>query len=115
MELPIEKLRSLVAAGVAKRWGGKDGKLLVPQTNIDYEIATIERFGWVDYFVMAAEMVDAARKAGGRIGPGRGAEGASVVAYALGITNINPIGMPNLLFERFLNIPLQAANRAHGR
>ena len=73
MELPIEKLRNLVAAGVAKRWGGADGKLLVPQTNIDYEIATIERFGWADYFVMAAEMVDAARKAGGRIGPGRGA------------------------------------------
>ena len=108
-------MRNLVAAGVEKRWGGKDGKLLVPQVNIDYEIATIERSGWVDYFVMAAEMVDAARKAGGRIGPGRGAEGASVVAYALGITNINPIGMPNLLFERFLNIPLQAANRAHGR
>lgn len=103
MELPIEKLRSLVAAGVAKRWGGKDGKLLVPQTNIDYEIATIERFGWADYFVMATEMVDAARKAGGRVGPGRGAVGASVVAYALGITNVNPIGIPNLLFERFLN------------
>ena len=103
MELHIEKLRSLVAAGVGKRWGGADGKLLVPQTNIDYEIATIERFGWADYFVMAAEMVDAARKAGGRIGPGRGAVGASVVAYALGITNINPIGIPNLLFERFLN------------
>lgn len=103
MELPIEKLRNLVAAGVEKRWGGADGKLLVPQTNIDYEIATIERSGWVDYFVMAAEMVDAARKAGGRIGPGRGAVGASVVAYALGITNINPIGIPNLLFERFLN------------
>lgn len=103
MELPIEKLRNLVAAGVAKRWGGADGKLLVPQTNIDYEIAAIERFGWADYFVMAAEMVDAARKAGGRIGPGRGAVGASVVAYALGITNINPIGIQNLLFERFLN------------
>ena len=103
MELPIEKLRSLVAAGVAKRWGSADGKLLVPQTNIDYEIATIERFGWADYFVMAAKMVDAARKAGGRIGPGRGTVGASVVAYALGITNINPIGIQNLLFERFLN------------
>ena len=103
MEPPIEKLRNLVAAGVAKRWGGADGKLLVPQTNIDYEIAAIERFGWADYFVMAAEMGDAARNAGGRIGPGRGAVGASVVAYALGITNINPIGIPNLLFERFLN------------
>lgn len=65
MELPIEKLRNLVAEGVEKRWGGADGKLLVPQTNIDYEIAAIERFGWADYFVMAAEMVDAARKAGG--------------------------------------------------
>ena len=103
MEPPIEKLRNLVAAGVAKRWGGADGKLLVPQTNIDYEIATIERYGWADYFVMAAEMVNAARKAGGLIGPGRGAVGASVVAYALGITGINPIGVPNLLFERFLN------------
>lgn len=107
MDLSIEKLRNLVAAGVAKRWGGADGKLLVLQMNIDYEIAAIERFGWVDYFVMAAEMVDAARKAGGRIGPGRGAEVASVVAYALGITNINPIGIPNLLFERFLNANTQ--------
>ena len=104
MKLPIEKLRSLVAAGVGKRWGGADGGLHVPQANIDYEIATIESYGWVDYFVIAAEMVDAARKAGGRMGPGRGAVGASVVAYALGITNINPIGIPNLLFERFLNV-----------
>lgn len=103
MELPIEKLRNIVAEGVEKRWGGADGKLLVPQANIDYEITTIERFGWADYFVMATEMVDAARKAGGRVGPGRGAVGASVVAYALGITNVNPIGIPNLLFERFLN------------
>lgn len=103
MEFPVEKLRSLVAAGVEKRWGSAGGELRVPRADIDYEIATIERYGWTDYFVMAAEMVDAARKAGGRIGPGRGAAGASVVAYALGITNINPVGILNLLFERFLN------------
>lgn len=103
MEFPVEKLRNLVVAGVEKRWGSAGGELRVPRADIDYEIATIERYGWTDYFVMATEMVDAARKAGGRIGPGRGAAGASVVAYALGITNINPVGIPNLLFERFLN------------
>ena len=80
MEFPVEKLRNLVVAGVEKRWGSAGGELRVPRADIDYEIATIERYGWTDYFVMAAEMVDAARKAGGRIGPGRGAAGASVVA-----------------------------------
>ena len=70
MNKGIEKLRKLVAAGVAKRWGTADGGLCVPQMALDHEIAEIERYGWADYFVMAVEMVNAAPKAGGRIGPG---------------------------------------------
>ena len=67
-----------------------------------YEISVIEKLGFVDYFIVVSYIVDIARQNNIRVGPGRGSAGGSMVAYALGITEINPMEY-NLLFERFLN------------
>lgn len=67
-----------------------------------YELNTINKMGFTDYFLIVQDYVNFARSHGIMVGPGRGSAAGSIVAYALGITNIDPIKY-NLLFERFLN------------
>lgn len=67
-----------------------------------YELDTIISLGFADYFLVLADILEEARESGIRIGPGRGSAGGSLVAYALGITQLDPISS-GLLFERFLN------------
>ncbi len=69
---------------------------------LDYELSTIERMGFPGYFLIVWDYIRAAREMGVSVGPGRGSAAGSVVAYALKITNIDPIKY-DLLFERFLN------------
>ncbi len=69
---------------------------------IDFELKTICRMGFPDYFLIVQDYIAAARAAGSLVGPGRGSAAGSVVAYCLGITNLDPIKY-DLLFERFLN------------
>ena len=69
---------------------------------IDFELATIKRMGFPDYFLIVQDFIAAARGMGVWVGPGRGSAAGSVVAYCLGITHIDPIKY-DLLFERFLN------------
>ncbi|HNP33872.1 MAG TPA: DNA polymerase III subunit alpha, partial [Flavobacterium sp.] len=69
---------------------------------IDFELMTIENSGYPGYFLIVQDFIAEARKMGVSVGPGRGSAAGSVVAYCLGITNIDPL-MYNLLFERFLN------------
>ena len=69
---------------------------------IDFELKTIENSGYPGYFLIVQDFIAEARKMGVSVGPGRGSAAGSVVAYCLGITNIDPL-MYNLLFERFLN------------
>ncbi len=69
---------------------------------LEYELSVIEKMNYSSYFSIVAEITDNARKLGVWIGPGRGSSGGSLVAYSLGITNVDPIKY-NLLFERFLN------------
>ncbi|MGV3695732.1 DNA polymerase III subunit alpha [Flavobacterium sp.] len=69
---------------------------------IDFELLTIENSGYPGYFLIVQDFIAEARKMGVSVGPGRGSAAGSVVAYCLGITNIDPL-MYNLLFERFLN------------
>ena len=69
---------------------------------IDFELKTISRMGFPDYFLIVQDYIAASRKQGWLVGPGRGSAAGSVVAYCLGITNLDPIRY-NLLFERFLN------------
>ncbi len=69
---------------------------------LEYELATIERMGFPGYFLIVWDFIRAAREMGVSVGPGRGSAAGSMVAYALKITNIDPLKY-HLLFERFLN------------
>lgn len=77
----------------------------VPQDYVDrgqYEIQVICDKGYPSYFLIVADLINYARSVDIRVGPGRGSAAGSLVAYAMGITNIDPIKY-GLLFERFLN------------
>ncbi|MBQ3722889.1 MAG: DNA polymerase III subunit alpha [Bacteroidales bacterium] len=80
------------------------GETLTPEQEerIDFELKTICRMGFPDYFLIVQDYIAAARAMGSLVGPGRGSAAGSVVAYCLKITNLDPIRY-NLLFERFLN------------
>jgi DNA polymerase-3 subunit alpha len=69
---------------------------------IDFELFTIRTMGFAGYFLIVSDFIKAGRELGVFVGPGRGSAAGSVVAYCIGITNIDPIKY-NLLFERFLN------------
>lgn len=69
---------------------------------IDFELKTISRMGFPDYFLIVQDYIAASRADGFLVGPGRGSAAGSVVAYCLKITNLDPIEY-SLLFERFLN------------
>ena len=72
------------------------------QERIDFELKTISRMGFPDYFLIVQDYIAASRAMGSMVGPGRGSAAGSVVAYCLKITNLDPIRY-QLLFERFLN------------
>ena len=72
------------------------------QERIDFELKTICRMGFPDYFLIVQDYIAASRAMGSMVGPGRGSAAGSVVAYCLKITNLDPIKY-QLLFERFLN------------
>ena len=93
-------LRHEVAAGLRRRF-----PTAVPQEytdRADFEIKVICEKGYPSYFLIVADLIDYARSVDIRVGPGRGSAAGSLVAYAMGITNIDPIPY-GLLFERFLN------------
>ncbi len=69
---------------------------------LDYEIKVINQMGFASYFLIVADFIGWAKKNGIPVGPGRGSGAGSLVAYVLGITDIDPI-KHDLLFERFLN------------
>ncbi len=68
----------------------------------EYEFDTIKQMGFSGYFLVVQDFINAAKEKRIPVGPGRGSAAGSLVAYALGITNINPLNY-DLLFERFLN------------
>ena len=93
-------LRHEVAAGLRQRFpAGVPDEYAV---RADYEIGVICDKGYPSYFLIVADLIAYARSVDIRVGPGRGSAAGSLVAYALGITNIDPIPY-GLLFERFLN------------
>ena len=98
---PTTWLREEVLRGLKDRFDGED----VPDeylTRASYEIDVIDMKGYPSYFLIVAELIKHAREVGIRVGPGRGSAAGSLVAYALTITNIDPMEH-GLLFERFLN------------
>ena len=76
--------------------------LTVYKDRLSYELATLKKMGFSGYFLLVEDLVMWAKKNGVIVGPGRGSVGGSLVAYLLGITDVDPIRF-NLLFERFIN------------
>ena len=97
-------LRELTRRGVEHRYGEGCGPAIVDR--IEYELAVIEMREAVRYMLVVAEYVNWAKRQGIWVGPGRGSTAGSVVAYALGITEVDPI-RHGLQFDRFLspNVP----------
>ncbi|MCZ2223061.1 MAG: DNA polymerase III subunit alpha [Chitinophagales bacterium] len=94
-----EYLKHLTYEGAKKRYGTVDA---ATQERIDFELFTIKTMGFAGYFLIVSDFIREGRSMGVFVGPGRGSAAGSVVAYCIGITNIDPIKY-NLLFERFLN------------
>lgn len=94
-----EYLERIARKGLAERYKDITPELL---ERFEYELDTIRDMGFTDYFLIVWDFVNYARTNGIMVGPGRGSAAGSLVAYTLGITNIDPIRY-NLLFERFLN------------
>jgi DNA polymerase-3 subunit alpha len=92
-------LKKVAEEGLAERYPDMDGAVA---QRFGYELNTIKDMGFTDYFLIVWDFVRFAKQSGIMVGPGRGSAAGSVVAYSLGITNIDPIRY-NLLFERFLN------------
>ena len=72
------------------------------EKRVAYELDVIEKVGYAGYFIIVRDFIEAARERDIPVGPGRGSAAGSIVAYLLGITDVDPIRF-SLLFERFLN------------
>lgn len=92
-------LRHLTYEGARKRYTEITP---VIEERLNFELGTIENMGFAGYFLIVMDFIEAARNLNVFVGPGRGSAAGSVVAYCIGITNIDPIKY-DLLFERFLN------------
>ena len=90
----------LSVAGLNKRLGGNVSD--VYKKRLIYELDVIKRMGFSNYFLVVYDFIKYAKKNNILVGPGRGSAAGSLVAYSLGITEIDPIKY-DLLFERFLN------------
>ena len=95
----VAYLCHLSYSGARNRYGEITPEI---KEKILFELKTISRMGFPDYFLIVQDFINWARRNGISVGPGRGSAAGSVVAYCLGITNLDPIRY-NLLFERFLN------------
>lgn len=98
-ETPSSFLRHLCYEGLEKRYSPPTREA---RERLEHELSIIERMGYQGYFLIVWDLVNFARRQGIPVGPGRGSAAGSLVAYCLGITNIDPLRY-NLLFERFLN------------
>ena len=93
----------LCREGLKKNYGDKDGNIPPDiEERYLYEKSVIDKMGFPAYFLLTWDFVNWAKNQGIPVGPGRGSAAGSIVAYALGITELDPI-RHHLLFERFLN------------
>lgn len=98
-ETPSQMMRRLCQEGLRRRYAGANDEAA---KRLEYEISIIEKMGFASYFLVVMDFVQFAKKNGIAVGPGRGSAAGSIVAYLLGITDIDPLRY-GLLFERFLN------------
>ena len=96
----LDYFKDLCYKGIKKRYGESPSEEVM--TRLEYEISVIEKMGYVDYFLIVWDYINYAKSVGIPVGPGRGSGAGSIAAYAIGITDIDPLKY-GLLFERFLN------------
>ncbi len=99
-ETHYDYLKKLTDDGMIKRYGEEIPEDITQRK--EYELSVIKKMGYVDYFLIVWDYINYAKSNGIPVGPGRGSGAGSIVAYAIGITDIDPIKY-NLIFERFLN------------
>ena len=95
-------LRELCYKGLHDRFGERAGTDSELVKRLDYEVDVLEKAGFVSYFLIVWDFIHFAKQRGIPVGPGRGSAAGSLVAYVLGITDIDPLQF-GLIFERFLN------------
>ena len=96
----LSYLRELVVEGARERYGGHTGGGVGER--IEHELKIIANMGFPDYFLIVWDLIRYAKERRIRTGPGRGSAAGSIVAYSLGITDLDPLQY-GLIFERFLN------------
>ena len=99
-ETEASLLRSLCEQGIVRRYGVEPSGEV--RERLDYELGVIGEMGFDAYFLIVWDFVKFAKDNGIAVGPGRGSAAGSIVSYALGITDLDPLKY-DLLFERFLN------------
>src|SRR5918995_5254614 len=99
-EEPAEMLRRLATDGLRSRYG--DPISAEARERLEFEMGVIGEMGFDSYFLIVWDFVKYAKENGVAVGPGRGSAAGSIVAYALDITDLDPLSN-GLLFERFLN------------
>ncbi|MBP3463936.1 MAG: DNA polymerase III subunit alpha [Clostridia bacterium] len=99
-ETHLDYFKDLCYKGIKNRYGENPEKEIM--SRLEYEISVIDKMGYVDYFLIVWDYINYAKSVGIPVGPGRGSGAGSIAAYAIGITDIDPIKY-GLIFERFLN------------
>ena len=104
---PVPEGETMESWFIAECWRGMDRRFGgdIPEDcrrQAEYEIGVIVQMGFPGYFLVVADYINWAKSQGIRVGPGRGSGAGSMVAYAMGITELNPL-RHGLIFERFLN------------
>src|SRR6184192_1115432 len=95
-------LRDLCAKGLLERYGDRAKSDRQLQQRLDYELGVLEKTGFISYILIVWDFIHFAKEQKIPVGPGRGSAAGSLVAYVLGITDIDPLQY-GLIFERFLN------------
>jgi len=95
-------LRDLCNEGLRKRFGARVDTEQELTDRLNYELSVIEKTGFISYFLIVWDFIRHAKENGIPVGPGRGSAAGSLIAYVLGITDIDPLRY-GLIFERFLN------------
>ena len=96
---PNEYFDKLAQEGVRRKYLHLTPEI---EQRLAHELSVIKKMGYAGYFLIVQDFINAARQMGVRVGPGRGSAAGSIVSYALGITDVDPLQY-DLLFERFLN------------
>ena len=99
-ETHYDYMKKLCDDGLKERYGDNLSQEIIDRA--EYEVSIIKKMGYVDYYLIVWDFIHYAKEHGIPVGPGRGSGAGSILAYAMGITDIDPIKY-GLIFERFLN------------